>query len=288
MSRYVIRHVEAKYELIEGTIYNVDKLPKDAPEGTTYKAWNCEFKYYKRVNGEWVGQNSCQTEWRLLSGYQKTRKPKDDDEEWKKNATEEYKTSDGLAVYFLKRSEFANNGGAIRDDYISSHALSEKCSFKGRGIPYDISPETYEEMMYDMSMFGEKSEKRLRGYDHTWCTLSEWNELYDTEEERILNLIKEAYQKENNTLINKKLDYIINHMKDPFSGDPKDEIYKKPVDEDGNVIDDECDYYESPEYIIKEYMPNLYLIAEEIGRITQIAEWNGVWEDNLRIIYYIE
>jgi hypothetical protein len=76
-------------------------------------------------------------------------------------------------------------------------------------------------------------------------------------------------------------------MKDPTSANI-DELYQKPVDDEGNEIEEENDYYESPEYIREEYMVNLFLIAEEIGRISQICDWNEVWEDNVRIIYYIE
>ena len=77
-------------------------------------------------------------------------------------------------------------------------------------------------------------------------------------------------------------------MKDPISANIE-ELYQKPVDDEGNEIEeDENDYYESPEYIREEYMVNLFLIAEEIGRISQICDWNEVWEDNVRIIYYIE
>lgn len=277
MSRYVIRHVEAKYDLVDGSVYRVADLPKDAPEGTLYRAWQCDSRYYKMTNGEWVGQDTCPTEWRLLTGYQKLLKPHTDSE-WRQNSTRKFKNEDGSDAWFLRHVEFANNGGAIRDDYISSHAWSDNCPFRGRGVPDDISPETREEMTY---------EGKLRGYDHTWCTLSEWDALYDAEQARILGMIKDAYQKQNNNVIQKKLDFIIHHMKDPMNADYTD-LYKKPVDCEGNEIDEENDYYESPEYIIDEYKYNLYLIAAEMGHIAQIAEWNDVWEDNVRIIYYIE
>ena len=290
MSRYVIRHVEAKYDLVEGSVYRTEDLPKDAPDGVIYRAWQCESKFYKKVNGEWVGQETCPTEWRLLSGYQPTRKSKDTDEEWRKNATKQFKDpSTGLDVYFLQHTEFANNGGAIRDDYISSHGWGgERCPFRGRGVPDDISPETREEMTYETTWETDVPEKRLRGYDHTWCTLSEWNALYDSEEMRILGLINDAHQKQSNNLVHKKLDFLIKHMKDPMTANIE-ELYQKQVDDEGNEIEeDENDYYESPEYIREEYMINLFLIAEEIGRIKQICDWNEVWDDAVRIIYYIE
>jgi hypothetical protein len=78
-------------------------------------------------------------------------------------------------------------------------------------------------------------------------------------------------------------------MKDPASMNI-DEIYKKKVNEDGEEIDEEDDngYYDSPEYFIDDYMPNLYLIAEEIGRIALIAEYYDIYSwDDIRVIYHL-
>ena len=44
MGRYVIRHVEAKYDLVEGSVYRTEDLPKDAPDGVIYRAWQRESK----------------------------------------------------------------------------------------------------------------------------------------------------------------------------------------------------------------------------------------------------
>jgi hypothetical protein len=127
---------------------------------------------------------------------------------------------------------------------------------------------------------------KLRGYKHTWATVSEWETFYDSEETRILGKIKDAYQKQMNKDIISRLDYIIDNMKSPLSMDKS----QRPgavveVDAEGNPYDDE----NSIEYIIEEDMPKLYLIAQEIGKTSLIAEQNGLYgTSDVRIVYYIE
>lgn len=267
MSRYLIRHVEAKYNIIDGTAYRPSDLPEDAKEGSIWRVYNMEHRFYRKTADGWQGQNSCPTEWRLLKGYVKLAKKPDED---RMTGTETFSDIEsGEHVIFEKNTEFSNNGGCIRDDYISTHGLSDRCPFKNRGIPEDISPETMEEMKYN---------GKIRGYDHTWCMLSEWESFYESETERILGYIEKANEDVFRKKTNEKLDFIINNMKNPQAADPTP-LYKK---------DDEDAYYDSPEYIKDEYMPNLMLISEEIGKISLIAEWNGIYSDDVRIIYYIQ
>ena len=85
--------------------------------------------------------------------------------------------------------------------------------------------------------------------------------------------------------VNSKLDFIIDHMKDPMSADT--DAFRKPSDE----CDDEYteDYYDSPQCIIDEEMPNLYSIGYEIGRLEQISSMYGFYgsSNDVRVIYYL-
>ena len=72
-------------------------------------------------------------------------------------------------------------------------------------------------------------------------------------------------------------------MKDPMSADT--DAFRKPKDDERA---DE-DYYESPQFIIDEEMPNLYSIGYEIGRLEQISSMYGFYgsSNDVRVIYYL-
>lgn len=293
MSRYTIRHVEGRFSTEAGAVYELSELPdaSSVAEGTEYRIYNKEKPYVIAKNGQWDFCDKCPSEWRLLPLYSRCKsKPararyKDKNGEWKYYEKEnpnyrEYQSEDGEKMIFHKMNYFCNNGGSIRDEYIST-SWGNDVFFAGRGFPDDMDEETRK------SIYGEDGET-FYGYDKTWVLLSEWDALYDTEQEKILKKITEAYEKKHHDNINKKLDFIINNMKDPLYAN-YEELNKKDVDEDGNEYTDEYSYYDSPEYIIEEDMPKLYQIAEEIGKIASVADYYDIYSrDNIRVIYYIE
>ena len=277
MSRYVIRNVEGKFSLAAGSVYNKEKLPEVAPEGTYYRVNTGESNYMAFEGGKWVPKDMCPTEWRALQVYTKSKLPSESDWESPKKQTEEYMTHDQKLVYFFRHEDFCNNGGPIRDDYISTNGWSDECDFNGRGLPSDVTEATLRAVEYN---------GKREGYDYTWCTLNEWEDLYDKERNRIIQAILDKQAKQFNKKTDQKLDFIIRNMKDPMSMNLK-EIYPDKKDDDEEM--DENEYYESPQCVIDDEFDKLWFIAAEYGRILQIADFYGkeYSPEDIRIIYHI-
>lgn len=314
MSTYTIRHVEGRFKLTAGSVYKLEDLPATAPEGTYYTTWQCEHHYAVFRNGKWEPVDSCPTEWRLLKTFNRlSRLPEN---EWERKNTTALNDSDGKEWLMHANEEFCNNGGHIRDEYISSRnwRLKDDVPFNGRGLPDDLSEETRQAMMYEDDDWSAQPDEngnypkvtKQRGYDFTWVTLSEWSQMYDYEMERLKNLIIEYTIKKNTNSINKKLDMILLHMKDPSRLDPAEvsKLVNPPVKLTDDEAEDEQeeDYDESDERNMEtdweldqnfeeEYETltiSLFQIAEEFGRIYQIAEQHDVYESDVRCIYYLE
>ena len=307
MSVYTIRYIEVRKPILNGTVYKLSQLPSDAKEGDVYKmTGDSEYRYFKMVGGQWIGMHECEYKWCLATPFLKLdEKPKrasytvnllreweikkslgtlsddelnnppEDVEETRYYENEEkYETftdSDGNETYMKRSSYWCNNGGSIRDEYIRNNGYNGS-KISGRGFPVDMSRETTD------AIYG--SDKTFYGYDATWVTLDEWENLYDEAEDMLLNELKSIYEKKNANSINAKLDFIIDNMKDPLKLD-KNEIEKEY----------EEDYYESVDYLKDEIMPRLYLISSEIGKAEMIVENSidgYVSPSDIRIIYYLE
>ena len=318
MSTYTHRLVEGKFFKYDGVCYKIDKLPSSTKEGTLYRVNGEEFPYYKFTDGKWVGQQTCPYEWRLLtpyttadrlpqrSSYTVRQSPTDDDLSFMDNLKrsvrtfiygqpkedlvyydsdedecyEVWKRPNGDEQVMVRHDLWANNGGPIRDEYISERLAYIDVPFRGRGLPNDVSAQTRLAMT-------DKSNGRLYGYSITWCTIDEWRALYDSEQDRILGKIRDAYENKYHNDVNSKLDFIIDHMKDPMSADTAS--LRKPTDAERDECDADEDYYDSPQCIIDEEMPNLYSIGYEIGRLEQISSMYGFYgsSNDVRVIYYL-
>lgn len=309
MSTYTIRHVEGRFQLTAGSVYKLEDLPKTAPEGTYYNTWQQEHPFAVFLNGKWEPRDTCPTEWRLLKTYNRLTKAPTN--EWAEKNTTTLKDEAGNSWLMHANDEFCNNGGSIRDEYISSHnwRLKDDVPFNGRGLPDDMSAETREAMMYEDDDWQSRADEngnykkvmKKRGYDYTWVTLSEWSQMYDYEVERLKNLITDYVIRKNSTLINKKLDMILSHLKDPSKLDTEEVnklISKKrvlPEEPDENADYDESDEepteWDFDQDFREEYESltiSLFQIAEEFGRIYQIADQHDVYEGDVRCIYYLE
>lgn len=295
MSVYTIRHIEGKFSNIAGTKNGIKDLPDNAPEGEVYRVWNADFKYYKMIGSEWVGQDTCETYWKLLAPIQKLdRLPErakyqvidpntcEPTGEWKYYEPENpnietVKKDDGSELYLKKSPYFYNNGGAIRDEYVGNQ-WDDNFPYKDRGFPDDMSEDTRK------SMTDDDGELCKYGYHKTYVTLSEWCSFYDKEESRILGKIKDAYEKKFHNSINAKLDFLINNFKSPVDADVNAFFETLNKDDDGD------EYYDSPENVIEENMINLFQIAEEIGKISYVADMYELFGDgdSVRVIYYLE
>ena len=306
MSTYTIRHVEGRFKLTSGSVYKLEDLPAEAPEGTYYHTWQCEHSYAVFRNGKWEPEDSCPTEWRLLTTYNRLKRMPDN--KWGKENTTTLRDADGNEWLMHANTEFCNNGGSIRDEYISTHnwRLKDDVPFNSRGLPDDLSEETRQAMLYEDEDWSAKPNEngeypkvtKTRGYDYTWVTLSEWSQMYDYEQERLKNLITEYVMKKNVNSINKKLDMILLHMKDParINLEEVQKLVNPPVRNDDEEYEEGDEDYPETEWELDQNFKeefetltiSLFQIAEEYGRIYQIAEEHDVFETDVRCIYYLE
>lgn len=276
MSQYTTRILEVRVSTSKGTSYKYENLVeryKDiAKEGDYFVLYeNFKPQTIKYVNGEFVRTNEkIPKVWKLVKFYSnydvKNRIVSDSDGE------HPIFVSDGIVNGEKVSSsvEWCNNGGYIRDNYISTNGW-ESQSFTGRGVPSDISEEAAK------LMAPEKDE--LFGCDckhsRTWVTLSEWEELYNKKFEEFKRKISELYSSKNADSINKKLNIVLNRL-----GVETEEFKNEYYDEG-----------EQEEYIWEELFEELRAIDDEISRNVALAEQflDGVYVDydDVRILYYI-
>lgn len=276
MSQYTTRILEVRVSTSKGTSYKYENLVeryKDiAKEGDYFVLYdNFKPQTIKYVNGEFVRTNEkIPKVWKLVKFYSnydvKNRIVSDSDGE------HPIFVSDGIVNGEKVSSsvEWCNNGGYIRDNYISTNGW-ESQSFTGRGIPSDISEEAAK------LMAPEKDELFGCDYKHsrTWVTLSEWEELYNKKFEEFKRKISELYSSKNADSINKKLNIVLNRL-GVETEESKNEYY---------------DEGEQEEYIWEELFEELRAIDDEISRNVALAEQflDGVYVDydDVRILYYI-
>ena len=276
MSQYTTRILEVRVSTSKGTSYKyenlVERYKDTAKEGDYFVLYeNFKPQTIKYVNGEFVRTNEkIPKVWKLVKFYSnydvKNRIVLDSDGEHPIFA------SDGVVNGEKVSSsvEWCNNGGYIRDNYISTNGW-ESQSFTGRGVPSDISEEAAK------LMAPEKDDLFGCDYKHsrTWVTLSEWEELYNKKFEEFKRKISELYSSKNADSINKKLNIVLNRL-----GVETEEFKNEYYDEG-----------EQEEYIWEELFEELRAIDDEISRNVALAEQflDGVYVDydDVRILYYI-
>lgn len=276
MSQYTTRILEVRVSTSKGTSYKYENLVeryKDiAKEGDYFVLYeNFKPQTIKYVNGEFVRTNEkIPKVWKLVKFYSnydvKNRIVSDSDGE------HPIFVSDGIVNGEKVSSsvEWCNNGGYIRDNYISTNGW-ESQSFTGRGVPSDISEEAAKLMAPENDeLFGCDCK-----HSRTWVTLSEWEELYNKKFEEFKRKISELYSSKNADSINKKLNIVLNRL-----GVETEEFKNEYYDEG-----------EQEEYIWEELFEELRAIDDEISRNVALAEQflDGVYidYDDVRILYYI-
>lgn len=276
MSQYTTRILEVRVSTSKGTSYKYENLVeryKDiAKEGDYFVLYeNFKPQTIKYVNGEFVRTNEkIPKVWKLVKFYSnydvKNIIVSDSDGEHPTFA------SDGIVngEKISSSVEWSNNGGYIRDNYISTNGW-ESQSFTGRGIPSDISEEAAKLMAPEKDdLFGCDCK-----HSRTWVTLSEWEELYNKKFEEFRLKISELYSSKNADSINKKLNIVLNRL-----GVETKEFNNEYYDEG-----------EQEEYIWGELFEELRTIGDEISRNVALAEQflDGVYVDydDVRILYYI-
>ena len=276
MSQYTTRILEVRVSTSKGTSYKYENLVeryKDiAKEGDYFVLYeNFKPQTIKYVNGDFIKTNEkIPKVWKLVKFYSnydvKNRIVLDSDGEHPIFASDGVVNGEKVS----SSAEWCNNGGYIRDNYISTNGW-ESQSFTGRGVPSDISEEAAK------LMAPEKDDLFGCDYKHsrTWVTLSEWEELYNKKFEEFKRKISELYSSKNADSINKKLNIVLNRL-----GVETKEFNNEYYDEG-----------EQEEYIWGELFEELRTIGDEISRNVALAEQflDGVYVDydDVRILYYI-
>lgn len=276
MSQYTTRILEVRVSTSKGTSYKyenlVERYKDTAKEGDYFVLYeNFKPQTIKYVNGEFVRTNEkIPKVWKLVKFYSnydvKNRIVSDSDGEHPIFASDGVMNGEKVSSSI----EWCNNGGYIRDNYISTNGW-ESQSFTGRGVPSDISEEAAKLMAPEKDdLFGCDCK-----HSRTWVTLSEWEELYNKKFEEFKRKISELYSSKNADSINKKLNIVLNRL-----GVETEEFKNEYYDEG-----------EQEEYIWEELFEELRAIDNEISRNIALAEQflDGVYVDydDVRILYYI-
>ena len=276
MSQYTTRILEVRVSTSKGTSYKyenlVERYKDTAKEGDYFVLYeNFKPQTIKYVNGEFIKTNEkIPKVWKLVKFYSnydvKNRIVLDSDGEHPIFA------SDGVVNGEKVSSsvEWCNNGGYIRDNYISTNGW-ESQSFTGRGVPSDISEEAAKLMGPEKNdLFGCDCK-----HSRTWVTLTEWEELYNKKLEEFKRKISELYSRKNAYSINTKLDILLNKF-GVETEEFKNEYYNES---------------EQEEYIWEELFEELRFIDDEISRNLALAKQflDGVYigYNDIRILYYI-
>ena len=276
MSQYTTRILEVRVSTSKGTSYKYENLVeryKDiAKEGDYFVLYeNFKPQTIKYVNGEFVRTNEkIPKVWKLVKFYSnydvKNRIVSDSDGEHPMFAPDGVVNGEKVSSSI----EWDNNGGYIRDNYISTNGWDSQ-PFTGRGIPSDISEEAAKLMAPEKDVLFGCDCKHSR----TWVTLAEWEELYNKKFKEFKHEIFKFYSSKNADSINKKLNIVLNKL-----GVETEEFENENYDEG-----------EQEEYIWGELFEELTAIGDEISRNVALAEQflNGVYVgyDDVRILYYI-
>ena len=276
MSQYTTRILEVRVSTSKGTSYKYENLVaryKDtAKEGDYFVLYeNFKPQTIKYVNGEFVRTNEkIPKVWKLVKFYSnydvKNRIVSDSDGEHPLFEPDSVVNGEKVS----SSVEWDNNGGYIRDNYISTNGWDSQ-PFTGSGIPSDISEEAAKLMATEKDVLFGCDCKHSR----TWVTLAEWEELYNKKLEEFKRKVFELYSSKNAYSINKKLNIVLNKL-----GVETEEFKTEHYDEG-----------EQEEYIWEELFEELRVIDDEISRNEALAEefLNYAYIDynDVRILYYI-
>ena len=278
MSTYTYRYVEIRREMIDGSVWKFSDLPDpnehrgeiyrineyNRPEGISH--------YYKSIQVSdasfgWNPVEKVEKKWVPVKWYSYLPKNRVLDNK-DPNFNPKYvtaKDANGKEFYLQEHLYWCNNGGHIRDDYISSSSF-ERHVFAKRGLPNDVSDEVKEDIGSDYA------------YDQTWVKFTEWEYAFDNALKNFVAKVKERFNNATLDEINRKLDDIFKAVKDP-NYKPK----KKKSE------DDEEYYEDTLEYLFEEDIWELFHIREEMERIEFIAEDFGdtFANNDVRVIYYL-
>lgn len=276
MSQYTTRILEVRVSTSKGTSYKyenlVERYKDTAKEGDYFVLYeNCKAQNVKYVNGEFVRTDEkIPKVWKLVKFYSnydvKNRIVLDSEGEHPLFKADGVVNGEEVSASI----EWANNGGCIRDNFISRNGWDIQL-FTCRGIPSDISEEANK--LID-SENDDSFSWDCKG-SFTWVTLAEWEDLYNKKFKEFKHKIAELYSSKNADSINKKLNLVLNKL-------------GLETEETENEYYDEA---EQEDYVWGDLFDELREIGAEISRNEALAEQflDGIWcnYDDVRILYYI-
>lgn len=282
MSTYVTRVVEVKLPCIQGYVCqekDLDKIDKKSLKPWDVYKINSDSEYpYRKwhvahdIDGipeHWEKMKSCDYKWELLK-Y------------WVTNNIHGYKTEhpDYLSdkTELKKKTDFWNNGGSIRDVYLSQW-YSDKYNIVDRGIPDDCSEETLKELELD--------DKYI--YNRTNVLLSELCSIYSREIEEFKNKIKDNIFNKQLKTIDEKVDKIYSKL----NGEdiPSDDSSTNKENNDNISLEDdeeEYDYEVNINTLFDEKFNDIQTLNDEITIIHHLVDetYGYISSENIRVNYY--
>ena len=277
MSTYVTRVIEVKLPDIQGEVWKEEKLQDvkvfldhmvykvNSDHDFPYRVWipdeDSDSKTESKV-GHWEKSKECTWNWHLVKYWSDYNYGYHD-----KDKEPEFHLSDGLPLKEI--NEFCDNGGSIRDKYLSRW-YGDDYNVRERGLAPDMAKETRVVMHAD-------EENYCWGY--TYVLLSEWEAIYDKELEIFKNKIKDHFNRAEHKTINEKLDKIYSKL----TGEPIPEKTQEQIDEE-----EYDNQYDTLDYLFEEDFWEIQTLRAEIIKVYHIVEqlYGYIPDDRIRINYY--
>ena len=283
MSTYVTRVIEVKLPCIKGYVWNeesLDKIEKNMLNQDDIYKVNSDREYpYRKyhiynknggISSYWEKLKTCDYKWHLVK-YWVLNNPHSHTDKF-----EIVSNNDGEQEEVKRISEYYDNGGSIRDVYLSRW-YEDTYNIINRGIPEDCSEETRKELNLDDNYI----------YDRTYVLLSELCSIYSREIDNFKNKIKTTIFNEQLKTIDKKVDKIYSKL----NGDEiKTEVKSESESEVNESSDDteEYDYEENIDTLFDETFIDIQTLNDEIVIIHRLVDeiYGYISSDNIRINYY--
>ena len=278
MSTYTYRYIEVLREPVDGVSWKKENLPSpEAHIGEIYKIGEYNrpegvAQYYKSVKDgpetKWEPVFDIQKVWEPVRWFSYLPKNKvvDNNDPYYRPKYYTVERDNGSSFYIEEHLMWSDNGGYVRDDYISNGFNNG--IFSNRGLPEDVSEEVKSDIESDEYAF-----------EKTWVGIDEWRTAFDSAKKEFENEVQKRYCNQEKTEISKKLDDIYKAIKNP---DYTPRRVKKKSEDD-------YFYEDSIEYLFEETIWKLFHIQSEIDRTEFIVDnfYNNFGYKNVRIIYYL-
>ena len=284
MSTYTYRFYEVRVPIIDQYVQSINKekgeeISADKPlyHGYTIRLWSDHehpFRIWDEVKKEWVARKDCRKEWKLCKWLLPYR-----NSQYKPQYTLSLLPDANNGIFsegdqVREQYFFCNNGGTIRDNFISDHWFNnEKWGFVKRGFPDDMSD--------DLERAFKEDKDLTYTWGHTYVILSEWENVLDKKVEEFRKNLGKKMDEEQSKTVEQMLSIILKKLDNPKFKIPKD-INEK------TEFDDETYYEDTVEYLWDEEFKDILTIDEEIMRAVDIVtNFSFADSNDIRIIYYL-